>query len=76
MSVRSNYMSDDELVERFRVDFELLEARMAAHPDGPRKHRAEALVAVAHEALDRVRKLAMDDGVVLQSSGDKDPTPP
>jgi hypothetical protein len=69
MSVGDNYMNSDELADAFRDLFDQLHAKIEAHPAGPLKHRAEVLANVAHRALERLKKHAVDDGIVQPFSG-------
>ena len=65
----TNVMSNDELADAFRDLFDQLHAKIDAHPEGPLKNRAEALAGVAHRALERLKKHAVDDGVIQPMSG-------
>lgn len=70
MSVGDNYMlSDDDLADAFRNLFDQLHAKIEARAEGPLKNRAEALAGVAHRALERLKKYAVDDGVIQPMSG-------
>lgn len=71
-------MTRDEIVGAFRAAFDALDAEITAVPDGPMKIRAEAYTEVAHRALERLRKLAVDDGMIqpLSGGGDKPPGGP
>lgn len=69
MSLGTNMRSNDELADDFRALFDDLHAKIEAHPDSSLKHRAEILADVAHRALDRLKKLAGDEGVIQPFSG-------
>jgi hypothetical protein len=69
-----NMMSNDELADAFRDLFDQLHAKIAALPDGGLKTRADELAGVAHRALERLKRHAVDSGEVQPFSGG-DPKP-
>lgn len=64
-----NLMDNDALADAFRNLFDQLHAKIDALPDGALKNRGEALAGVAHRALERLKKHAVDEGVVQPFSG-------
>lgn len=77
MSVGTNMHSDDELADAFKALFDELHAKIEALPEGALKHRAEILADVSHRAMNRLKKLAANDGVIQPfSGGDPKDEPP
>lgn len=62
-------MTNDELADAFAANLAELHEKIAALPDGGLKIRSEELADVAHRALERLKKRAVDGGQVQPFSG-------
>lgn len=68
-------MTPDEIAESFREPLKNLHEAIDALPDGQLKTKAQHKLALAHEALERLRNHFAEAGVVRPFSGG-DPKPP
>lgn len=69
-------MSNDDLAEAFGKLLAELHAKVDALPEGQIKTKGQHKVALAHEALERVREHFAMDGQVQPLSGGDPKTPP
>lgn len=70
-------MTPDEIAESFREPLANLHDAIEALPDGQMKTKAQHKLALAHEALTRLRDHFAESGVVQPfSGGDPKPPPP
>lgn len=70
-------MTDDELADALAANMAELHDKIEALADGPVKRRATRLARIAHAALDDLKELAGDEGVIQPfSGGDPKPPPP
>jgi hypothetical protein len=67
-------MTNDQLADAFRDLFDELHAKIDALPDSGKKVYLDAWANVAHGALERLKKRAVDEGdVSVESGGDPKP---
>lgn len=62
-------MTDDELADAGKAFMDALHARIDAEPAGPRRRRAERNAAIAHQALENIREMVCDCGMIQPMSG-------
>ncbi len=69
-------MTDDELADAFKANLDELHAKVAALPDGAAKSHFEAWASVAHRALGRIKRRAVDETLIQPFSGGPDDDKP